>query len=48
MDEDRTKHRMTATEVRGGQKVKMTRYVLSFGLVLVIIAFIVAFFIGAY
>lgn len=33
---------LTATEARQGQPVNMTRWVLSFGLILVIIAFAVA------
>jgi len=39
---------MTATEASGGRKMNMMRWVLGVSLVLVIVAFIAAFFIGRY
>lgn len=43
MDDPQDKPRpMTTTEARQGQTVRMTRYVLIFGLILVILAFALA------
>lgn len=42
MTPDEKPHTLTTTEARQGQTVRMTRYVLGFGLALVVLAFALA------
>jgi hypothetical protein len=42
MDPDKKPHTITGTEARQGQTMNMTRWVLIFGMILVIIAFALA------
>ena len=44
MDSDKPSHTVTTTEARGADKVNMTRWVLLFGLLLVIPGMLIVWF----